>query len=149
MVFQYKIPKVDFGSEPAKPGATTIQEGLSGSVMGKKASDLEERFAKALNKLRNIQGYRFGTIIDTPYQIPGQSYQVDFVVNQYSSTHFIEIDGEYAHKTAEQKSDDFARDQILGAFLNRAWPGAQPIVRVEGWRLSTQFDADLLVRRLF
>ena len=149
MVFQYKIPKVDLGTEPVSPEQTTIQEGLSGSVMGKKASDLEERFAKALNKLKNIQGYRFDTIIDTPYQIPGQSYQVDFVVSQYSSTHFIEIDGEFTHKTAEQKSDDFARDQILGSFLNKTWPGAQPIVRVEGWRLSTQFDADLLARRLF
>ena len=149
MTFQYKIPKVDLGTEPVRAEPTTVQEGLSGSVRGKKASDLEERFAIALDKLGNIQGYRFNVIVDTPYQIPGQSYQVDFIVYQYGLTHFIEIDGEYAHKTAEQKADDFARDQILSAFLEKGWPGAQPIVRVEGWRLSNQFDADLLVRRLF
>ena len=149
MVFKYKIPKIEPIPEPYLPGPTTPPEGLSGSVRGKKASDLEERFAKALDRLGNIQGYRFNVIIDTPFQIPGQSYQIDFIVYQYGLTHFIEIDGEYAHKTAEQKADDLARDQILSSYLEKGWPGAQPIVRVEGWRLSTQFDADLLVRRLF
>lgn len=129
-VFKYKLrPR-----PPKQPlnriaGIEPTEEGLTGIVKGKKASAHEERFGRAFNK-RGLR-HRFRVLIDTPYQIPGQSYEIDYVVEEYG-THPIEIDDRWIHKSAAQKAKDKLRDAILSDQLK----GWEPIHRIpvdESW----------------
>jgi len=119
-------------------------ERLSGFVHGMEASTLEERFARALDRrgLRFIFQHR----IDTPYQIPGQENEVDFVVEEYG-THPIEVDGNWIHKSAAAKAKDKLRDAILDDILGKE--GWHPIVRVPGNELEDQAQANNVVEALF
>ena len=82
----------------------------------------------------------------TPYQIPGQENEIDFVVTDYG-THPIEVDGMFVHKSAEAKAKDKLRDAILDDILGKQ--GWLPIVRVPGNELETQERAIEVVDSLF
>ena len=58
--------------------ARTVDEGLSGYVHGKTASDLEERFARALDKLD--VNFIFEYEVETAYTVPGEEKLIDFVL---------------------------------------------------------------------
>jgi hypothetical protein len=120
------------------------EEAFTGLVQDKKASKLEERYARALTKLKIPFFFQYK--INTPYTIPGRANSIDFVT-VYRGAQAEEIDGEIGHKTVIQKSHDRARDVLLSQVLPNY--GINPeIRRIEGWRVSTQEKADLLARRL-
>ena len=119
-------------------------ERLEGFVRGKEASELEERFARALDghKMR----YVFQEIINTPYQVPGQKNEIDFIVDEFG-THPIEIDGTWIHKSPSQKSEDALRDAIIDDITSK-W-GWERIVRIPGNELESQDQANKVAEELF
>ena len=116
------------------------EEVLSGYVKGREASDIEERFAKALDDAD--KDYDFQVEFMTPFSIPGQEKEVDFVIYD-GQPQPVEIDGVYAHKSGEQKANDVARDAILNEQLGQQ--GYLPIIRIPGYVLETPEAADKLV----
>ena len=118
-------------------------ERLTGYVKGKEASDLEERFARALYNKR--KDFDFQRDFMTPHSIPGQEKEVDFVVYD-GQPQPIEIDGMYAHKSGEQKANDVTRDAILNETLGGM--GYLPIIRVPGFELETQEETLAMVERI-
>ena len=123
-------------------GIEPTEEGLTGIVKGKEASAPEERFGRSFDR-RGLR-YRFRWLVQTPYQIPGQSYEIDYVVDEFG-THPIEIDDRWIHKGAAQKDKDKLRDAILSDTLQ----GWEPIHRIpvdESW---DQKKVDDCVDKLF
>jgi hypothetical protein len=118
-------------------------EVLSGFVHGKEASDLEERFARALDKLHYSYSFEYEVLSNTG--VPGEENQIDFVV-EHEGTHPIEVDGAFVHKGAAQKAKDKLRDALLDDKLSE--DGWERIVRVPGSDLESQNDADTVVREL-
>ena len=119
-------------------------EVLSGFVHDMEASALEERFARALDK-RGLR-YAFQYIVTTPFQIPGQKSELDFVVEEYG-IHPIEVDGTWIHKSSAQKSKVMLRDAILDDVLGKY--GWKKIIRVPGNDLESQEMADKTVEEIF
>lgn len=119
-----------------------IEEDLTGIVKGKEASAYEERFSKSFNR-RNLT-YRFRYRVETPYQIPGQEYEIDYVIDEWG-THPIEIDDRWVHKSATQKAKDKLRDQILSNIL-KEW---KPIRRIPVDKSWDQKKVDEFVDTLF
>ena len=117
-------------------------ERLTGFVHGKEASDLEERFARALD--RAGKDYRFEYLVLSNVGLPGEENQIDFVVDDIYP---MEIDGNFTHKSAEQKAHDQQRDAILNEQLSD--DGWHPIERIPGNFLETQEDADQIVLEIF
>ena len=101
---------------------------LPSTVQGKKASEPEARTAKVLDKL-GVK-YIFIWEVQTPYTSLGQKNQIDFVCLLPTSVVPIEVDGEFAHKTINQKESDRQRDALLNE-----------IIRKEGWDEITRVDA--------
>ena len=119
-------------------------ERLTGFVHGKEASDLEERFANALDKLH--YSYMFEYEVLSNIGVPGEENQIDFVV--YSGgTWPVEVDGGFVHASASRKAKDKLRDAILNEQLGRE--GWEPIVRIPGSDLESQEEADNVVREMF
>ena len=140
--FKYKLrprpPKMPLN----RLAGASEDERLTGFVHGKEASDLEERFARALDK--NNHGYAFEYVILSNVGLPGEENQIDFVVDDIYP---VEIDGNFTHKSAEQKAHDQQRDAILNEQLSD-W-GWQPIERIPGDFLETQEAANQIVREQF
>lgn len=139
---KYKSPR----TQPVTPRMGRVkpikdEESLSGIVQNKDASDLEERYAKALSKDKEaVRGYSFNPSYVAGRNMPGE-IRLDFMV--YLNTGFAQptqIDSRFAHRTAEQKSEDRAKDAILNDYLRGV--GALPVIRVDGNDLQTQEDAD-------
>ena len=121
---------------------TNEGERLTGFVKGQEASELEERFARALDQ--QGKSYDFQVEVRTPRTVPGQENLIDFVVEDEFPT---EIDGEFVHKTAAQRADDRDRDAILNDNIkNYGW---KPIVRVTEMDVETQEDANRKVGEMF
>ena len=140
--FKYKLsprpPKMPLN----RIAGTSEDERLTGFVQGKEASDLEERFARSLDKLD--KKYVFEYEVLAPVGIPGQENQIDFVVEE---TRPIEVDGNFVHKSGSAKAEDQIRDAILNDFLSQY--GWEPIMRISGDRLEDQQHADAVVGELF
>ena len=143
-VFKYKLRTRPPRQPLNRIAGQSVDERLSGFVHGFEASTLEERFARALDR-RGLR-FIFQQRIDTPYQIPGQENEIDFVVQEYG-THPIEVDGNWIHKGAAQKAKDELRDAILDDILGKQ--GWLPIVRVPGNELETQERANEIVEAIF
>jgi hypothetical protein len=117
---------------------------LTGWVQGRRASDLEERFARAL--IQAGLSFTFQEQVTLAGMIPGQEKRVDFMV-LCGMPCPVEIDGPIAHQTAGQKGADLVREILLNhAFLRR---GIQQIRRVKWWRLESQQMANRQVREMF
>ena len=109
-------------------------------VQGKRASDLEERFARALYKA------------DLPFEfqvwiwVRGGHKRLDFLVH-HGLIYPVEVDGVIAHRTSAQQGNDIVREALLNeAFLRRGWMALR---RVSWRQLDTQSAADRVVRELF
>lgn len=118
---------------------------LTGFLVGKQASDIEERFGRALLavKLR----FRFQVRFPTADRAPGQRRVVDFVVESKGIDHPVEIDGRIGHRTSAQKGKDAVREILLNDLFVR-W-GMALLQRVSWTELETQEEADRTVRRMF
>ena len=119
-------------------------EGLTGWIGNKKASSREERFARSLRQA-DIP-FQFRVLVYTPYQIPGQNYEIDFVVH-YGLPEPIEIDDEWIHRTQDQQEQDNIRDGLIDD-QTKYW-GWQKIKRIKVDMEWTQTMFDELVETLF
>ena len=142
--YKYKLPP-----NPAKQPVDRLRDvkekdELTGFVRGQVASDNEERFARSLSQRR--YDYDFQRWISTPFQIPGQDYEIDFVVYEMG-IHPIEIDGSWVHKSAEAQEQDKVRDALLDDLLSKA--GWQPIRRIKVDESWEQEDFDEVVEEIF
>ena len=142
----YRFPKPpridDFPMNRIQKLSDDVEE-LSGEVDGVPASDIEERFARALIKAG--LPFEFRKPVLAPRNMPG-SYEIDFLVYKDGLEYPVQIDGEYAHKSAEQR----AKDQLKDMVLNNAKRGEfEPVTRVEYTKLDTQEVADNTVEEMF
>lgn len=142
--YQYKTPRRPQEGNVNRMPRVSETETLSKMVQGQPASDIEERFARALS--RRQYAYAFRQVINVPFQIPGQKNEVDFIVFE-QGTWPIEIDGEFTHKTSEQRAHDSTRDAILDEHLGQ-W-GWQRIQRIPGEDLEDQEMANRKVDEIF
>lgn len=119
----------------------TLDEGLTGVVQGKPASDLEERLARALYK-RRIP-FQFQVEVFTRTSMPGEERQVDFVLRGDQP---VEPKGQYAHyRDIGQKGKDYLRElQLNEAFT---FMGLKPLINIPYWKLANQEMTDAYVRR--
>lgn len=118
-------------------------EALTGLVQGQAASDIEERLARALDKHGATERYDFQESYAAPRNIPGE-IRPDFIVYLGGATaQPLQPDGEYAHKSAEQKEEDRVKDARLDEILRGT--GALPTIRIAGTDLETQAEADAWV----
>ena len=149
----YRYRKVRKPSTPRVTNRVSTQkeeEELTGFVQDWEASDIEERFAKALNKIDKVFSFRehyFGPARNTPGAV-----EVDFMVED-GSWFPIQIDGEYAHRTAAQREKDRLNDARLNQYFQKY--GINPIQRIPDGKqyvvgdLDEQESVDQIVKELF
>lgn len=146
MTFRYKVKR-----PPAKDlPVGAIQrandgEMLSGYVMGYKASDIEERFARALKNSKRVDGMQFRFPIISPKNMVGQ-LEIDFVVQSGGLVYSFQVDGEYAHKGIGKKQDDARKDVLANHYMRKY--NSFPVKRIPGDKLRSQPEADFVVREL-
>lgn len=144
-----KLPRPGVIRQPAQPG-----EVLYGYINNLKASDIEERWSRAANA--SGDGYEFRTQYiptDPPVKITSSSgrnqlgaLEVDFMHQFTGLLTAVQIDGAFAHKTADQIESDRLKDAQLGDILYRSGGGV--IVRVPGYLLATQDQANQIYREV-
>lgn len=142
--YKFKAPRKARWDRLERLPERKADELLTGLVQGLPASDLEERFARALDarKLR----YRFQWNVATLYSLPGEEKLVDFIVDD-GLYYPVEVDAEFTHKGAQQQQYDKMRDAMVDEALQQY--GYMPIQRVPGEKLQDQFLSDAEVARLF
>jgi poly-D-alanine transfer protein DltD len=159
MVYQYKPFRYKTSTEikqrmayKNRIKATKDGEVLTGFVQELKASDIEERFAKGLSK----EGISF--TFQKSYLAPRNTagnYMLDFLVEGATKPLPVAVDGEYAHRTAEQKGKDAYKDDIFNTKNSYRY---QKVIRV-GYNgtlngeqvlpgLQTQDEADATIQEL-
>lgn len=129
------------------------EENLTHKVQGKRASDIEERSAKAIYKLSDWKfSFRVRispltrSITTRILGIAGE-YEIDFLCFRGDIVQPILIDGEYSHfKSDAQKLEDERRESVINSVIGRQ--GAQPVIRVPYYQLNTQERADRYFREL-
>ncbi len=145
--YKYRLPRIK--RPPASIGAKRPPkepENLTGYVQDKNASDIEERYARGLNKNPRVLWYVFREPQIAPAGFPG-SVDLDFLVST-PAFYPIQIDGEYAHASAAQRERDRLNDAVLDDYLRRTLD-AHPVQRVPWIKLETQEDADRVVAESF
>jgi len=122
----------------------TDDEQLTGWVNGVKASDLEERFARAL---RNAKlDFSFQVEFSTAVSLVGEEKQVDFVVS--NGLQFpVDINGSIGHTSSAQRAKDSVRETLLNEIFARR--GMQPLQVVWWYDLEDQNEANAVVERMF
>jgi hypothetical protein len=118
---------------------------LTGYINGEKASDIEERVARALRLAKAT--FRFQVPFQTVTSLPGQKSLVDFVIQVGGFNYPLEVDGRIGHMTSTQQGKDAAREMVLNARFREL--GLMPLSRLKWWQLGTQAQANAAVRQLF
>jgi len=118
---------------------------LAGVLQGKRASDIEERFGRALLSVK--LSFRFQVHFAAANHVPGRKKVVDFVVESQGMEHPVEIDGKIGHSTSAQQGRDAIRQVLLNEVFVKQ--GLALLQRVRWTELETQADADRTVRRMF
>lgn len=133
------------------------EEHLDQVVQGKAASDIEERWARALDKRDRVESYEFIVHEITGANLPGEA-QLDFLVYSGGQAFAVQIDGDFAHRSAEQKANDAIQDARLSEAMRGQLAPPYPaagvvanglIARVPGHLLETQAAADALAQEMF
>ena len=125
-----------------RPRPKKEDEQLTGRVQGQPASDLEERFARAL--YRYSMPFDFQVFVMTAISLPHQQKEVDFIVGQQP----VNVHGFIGHRfTIGQKGYDWLRDRHIDEALRPM--GFMPIITITEKELGRQEDADTFVRRRF
>lgn len=141
--FPYKAAKAEVQSAKAgKIQQPAINEELTGFVHGKEASDIEERFAKELD--RRGASYYFREPLVAGKNLPGW-VELDFMVYSGGLTYPVQLDGEYAHKTAMQRQEDAIKDAIINDFLQGQ---SMPVKRISGDELQNEDDVKQAVKEV-
>ena len=113
-------------------------ENLSGFVHGKIASDLEERFARSLDKF-DVE-FTFEYSVDTAYTLPGEEKLVDFIL-WIPIPQPVELDGIFTHASASKIQADRIRDDQINEILEKS--GFQPIIRITGVQIPLPTDQEI------
>jgi hypothetical protein len=137
------IPRPPTGRRPAKVG-----EILTGYIGYDKASDLEERSARSLDRNKIKFSFRMQFIpADPPIVIANKlgrnqlgAIEADFIFERAAQTVAVQVDGEFAHKTAEQIESDRLKDAQLTNILYQLGGGF--VIRVPHFWLETQEQSD-------
>jgi hypothetical protein len=91
------------------------EEMLTGFVHGKKASDLEERFAKALDFF-GIE-YIFQFEVQSAYSLPNEGKQIDFIVFDGGIGIPVEIGASFVHSGPSEQEMERLRQGIVNPIL--------------------------------
>jgi hypothetical protein len=129
-----------------KPVVLDNDEGLTGFVRGFNATDIEERFARALIELEI--GFWFQYKVETEHTLPDQQKRVDFIVF-YLPGHVVpvEIYGDRWHTTASDRARDRVREMEINEYGKKYdW---DKLKVVWGHELQDQNAAYQVARRLF
>jgi len=136
--------------EPEKPRITDSEdaENLTGIVQDLKASAPEERFARALSKLKSIDGYSFRETVGAPRNLPGFK-EIDFTIYRGGIVYALECDTLFTH--AQKERADVLHDAIILNELKRMGLEVYPqVIHLAGdTELADQDNADRTARRLF
>lgn len=124
----------------SKPFVVKEKEQLSGMVRGMGASDIEERFARSLDRMG--VSYWFRLPVGAPRGMPGYN-ELDFLVNS-GGYYPIQIDGEYSHLGKEAK--DMIADARIMEELKQYSP--MPIIHVIYTKLGNQKASDMVAREI-
>lgn len=148
MIKPFKYPKRSKSRDrrtyrPTSQG--TFDEGLTGLVQGEKASDNEERLARALKK-RGLS-FIFQVPVQTKYTLPDQEKQVDFVISYNGIQYPLEAYGERWHSTVGDKNRDDVREAELNEEFSKY--GWHPLTVVWSYETFNQELADKKIRELF
>ena len=128
-------------------------ENLTGVVQDKDASDIEERGARAVDKIPDWS-YTFririspltGQLTEYFQNIAGE-YEIDLLCQRGKQMKPILIDGEVSHFLASwQKVQDEQREAVINKALKKY--GADPVVRIEYWKMADQRIADITMREV-
>ncbi len=150
--FRYKLPpKRGRDYEPLPVGRPRPQPDpelqLTGRYRGKKASDLEEVFGRALDKSPKVIWVQYQNLYGAPARNMAGAKTLDFLV--YTGVlHLFQIDDEWIHKSASAKAKDRFSDAFIVQKLRTR--GAKQVRRIKGNQLregrkASQEKADKLV----
>ena len=129
-------------NHPVRPRPNVLQELLTGIVQVLKASDIEERFARALGRYR--RRFKFQLFVPSRYAFPGEAKEIDFVVGDQP----VNVHGYIGHfHTLGQRAADRIRDLMIDEVLVPM--GFKPIITITQTDLENQEMADKTVRRYF
>ena len=143
--YQYSTQQPSAGIERLDRVRAPVEgEVFVGEIQGMPSSDIEERFARSLD--RRQMNYDFRTAYVAGRNLPSE-IELDFMVYIGGISYPFQIDGAFAHKNASQKSEDAAKDAILDDRLRGT--GAFPVRRISGEKLETQEMSDAVVKELF
>jgi hypothetical protein len=117
---------------------------VSGYIQGKEASDLELNYAAGLER-RGLE-YTYEYEVQTAYSLPHEKKKIDFMVWE-AIGYPVEIDGDFAHKSAEQKAEDVERDGLINEALLPH--GFAPVQRITEEHVLTPDAVDITIREQF
>ncbi len=153
--FRYDLPpRRGREYEPPATGRPKAQAdpelALTGRYRGKKASDLEEVFGRALDKNPRVIWVQFQNLYGAPARNKAGAKTLDFLVFT-GVLHLIQIDDEWIHKSASTKAKDLFSDAFI--FQKLATKGAKQVRRIKGNQLrvgrkANQEKADRLVEEI-
>jgi hypothetical protein len=125
------------------------KEVLTGWVQGKKASDIEERTARALSKLPLDFTFQMRInalmgVTETKMNLPGE-VEIDFLVQYMGTLYPINVQGEISHFFASWQQVRDAKKKIIIDAALRAY-NAHELIVVPYTKLVTQETADSFYR---
>jgi len=133
-----------------------IEEVLTGLVQGQSASDLEERWARSMDRLGVQYDFRVrlsplvaGTrrIGVAAQNAPGE-IEIDFLAYHNGDTVPVQIDGEIAHfMTPAQAEADKEKTEAINATMEQV--GAKELTRIPFTEILTKEMADRKAELLF
>ena len=152
MAFKYKAIRPDTEIKlPPRRGKPKPKEFFTGQVQGKKASELEERFARSLDRAR--LGYNFRMRIDPQGSLTQMitnelgEVEIDFMVYEGWRMYPVQIDGEIAHfHGAWEQERDRNKDDIVNDVIGKM--GGAKVMRIPFFEIWTEYDSDLKAKRL-
>jgi hypothetical protein len=117
-------------------------------VQGVKASQPEERLARALDKVGTIEGYEFRRTIGAPRGLPGWK-ELDFLIAARGQMFAVEVDTAFTHRDKGRK--DVLHDAIVLSELERDGFEVYPqVIHLDGEsELVDQKWAEATAKRLF
>lgn len=114
-------------------------------IQGQPASELEANYAEGLR--RNGKEFTFQYEVETAVTVPGEEKNVDFIVWD-GIGYPREIDGNFVHKSAEQREYDRVRDSLIDEALQRQG-GFGLLRRITEEYVATPDMAEMTVREDF
>lgn len=147
-------PELNTGKSLIRTGTKEV---FAGVIQGKKASDLEERFARAMDKLGieyqfrvRISSLAAGTKrkLSTAFtNLPGE-VEIDMLAEHHGRGVPIMIDGFIGHHRAPWQADvDREKKNIVDDFGKQY--GWQETIRIPFYHLETQELADRKAKEIF